>query len=363
MHYRQESQSYKTDDVTYMAEHITGDGIHEWAYQSEPQTILWCVRKDGKVASFTIDESFNVWAWALHDFKGAVESVAVGNGTAEDDVFFIVKRNINGTDVRYIERLAPLQYEDRTHAHFVFAGVERYAGGSAEIDDITQANPAVLTPASGHGFSTGDYLEITGVEGMEEINDRVVKLGATSGSGFQLETVDGTNFDTSAYTAYTGGGTAQPVIKTFDALSHLEGETVGIFGDGATYPDAEVDTDTHDVEAQDWITRAHIGIPQETELVLLPIAQVIGQYWRPTKVNVHVVDTMGLYYGQYEVSGEEIDFRHAADAIDTPVREETGRSFFRIPWNIDPEAMIEFRAVGHAPANIVGAQVIYEVYG
>ena len=52
---------------------------------------------------------------------------------------------------------------------------------SATITNITQANPGVVTTAAAHGFGNGTTLEITGVVGMTELNNkRWVAQGVTA---------------------------------------------------------------------------------------------------------------------------------------------------------------------------------------
>ena len=74
------------------------------------------------------------------------------------------------------------------------------------ITGITQASPGVVTAAA-HGYSTGDWVKISGVSGMVEINGDTFEVGATTTNTFELLDPFGNNFDTSALTAYTSGGT------------------------------------------------------------------------------------------------------------------------------------------------------------
>lgn len=74
------------------------------------------------------------------------------------------------------------------------------------ITGITQANPGVVT-ATAHGFSNGDIVEINGVVGMTEVNERRFKVANKADNTFQLTDEDtGANVDTSGYTAYSSAG-------------------------------------------------------------------------------------------------------------------------------------------------------------
>lgn len=70
------------------------------------------------------------------------------------------------------------------------------------ITNITKANPAVVTAAN-HPFSNGDKITITGVLGMTAINNQIFTVANATTDTFELSGID-----TSAYAAYTSGGSA-----------------------------------------------------------------------------------------------------------------------------------------------------------
>lgn len=75
------------------------------------------------------------------------------------------------------------------------------------ITAITKANPGVVTSAS-HGFVAGDWVFITGVVGMTQLNGKSFIVGTVTTNTFQLHTLDDAPLDTTAYTTYVSGGTA-----------------------------------------------------------------------------------------------------------------------------------------------------------
>jgi len=72
----------------------------------------------------------------------------------------------------------------------------------ATVSAVTQANPGQVTTSAAHGFETGDSISFTGVGGMTELN----------GNSYTITVVNTTTFtigaDTTAFTAFTSGGTA-----------------------------------------------------------------------------------------------------------------------------------------------------------
>lgn len=131
--YRYESDSYTGDDLTIMASHLLdGYTIDHWAYQKNPWSIIWCVRSDGALLSLTYNKAHEVWAWARHDTAGEFESVCCIPEGDEDGVYFIVKRTVNGSDYRYVERLHNRRLTGATGADgfFVDCGLT-YSGAPA----------------------------------------------------------------------------------------------------------------------------------------------------------------------------------------------------------------------------------------
>ena len=71
---------------------------------------------------------------------------------------------------------------------------------SKTITGATQTNPVNMTIV-GHGMTTGQYLQVTGVVGMTQLNDKIYTVTVVDADHVTLDGVDGT-----AFTAYTSGG-------------------------------------------------------------------------------------------------------------------------------------------------------------
>ncbi|MCC7462924.1 MAG: hypothetical protein IT480_10750 [Gammaproteobacteria bacterium] len=98
-------QGYETNDLTLLAEHITGPGIVEIAYQRRPVPTLYCVRSDGKMACLTLDRKQRVTAWWIWETAGIIESVASVPDGDEDAVWMAVQRQTALGIMRAIERV------------------------------------------------------------------------------------------------------------------------------------------------------------------------------------------------------------------------------------------------------------------
>lgn len=77
---------------------------------------------------------------------------------------------------------------------------------------ITAANPGVVTIA-GHGYSNGDWVQPDNIGGMVELEGRMFVVANKTTNTFELNDIDGNAVNTSAYTAFTSGGTFSKVYQ------------------------------------------------------------------------------------------------------------------------------------------------------
>lgn len=87
----------------------------------------------------------------------------------------------------------------------VWRDVSGLTGSNKNITDITQANPGNVL-AVAHGFTTGDRVFITGVNGMTEVNDLRYTITVIDVDNFTI------GVDTTGFTAYTSAGVARLVV-------------------------------------------------------------------------------------------------------------------------------------------------------
>jgi len=75
-----------------------------------------------------------------------------------------------------------------------------------KINNITQANPGVVTTRWAHGYSTNDPVKIVDVVGMTEVNDLDFKVTVLTTTTFEIDR------NTTGDTTYTSGGLAQKIL-------------------------------------------------------------------------------------------------------------------------------------------------------
>lgn len=79
-------------EISAVAPHIADDhhGIREMTYQQTPNSVVWIVLNDGRVASITLNREQNMNAWAQHDFGCSVLSMCSLPTTAGSDLCFML---------------------------------------------------------------------------------------------------------------------------------------------------------------------------------------------------------------------------------------------------------------------------------
>nr|WP_278651275.1 hypothetical protein [Burkholderia lata] len=105
MAYDFNTDSFRSQNLTRLAAHITESGVIDLAFQAEPTPVLWMVRADGVLVSMTYDRDENVCGFARHVTDGLFKSVCCIPGDEGDVLFAVVQRTINGATVQYVERL------------------------------------------------------------------------------------------------------------------------------------------------------------------------------------------------------------------------------------------------------------------
>ena len=199
--------TFKPASVTSIADHVISrfNNAVQLTHQAEPWGTIWMCRADGRLYGCTFSREQELAAWHHHELGGSTatrsygEVESVGTMPAQNDgyhqLWMVVKRRINGSDVRFVEYMeSRFDIEQpQEDAYFVDAGPASYSGA------------------------------------------------ATTSLG---------------------------------NLSHLEGETVEIWGDGASQPQQVVSGGTISCDS---VEKAAVGLPYTWRWESLPFDSAIDQ--------------------------------------------------------------------------------------
>ena len=157
---------YVGPDLSVLAEHLTEGGIVDMCWQQEPESVVWLARGDGKLLSITLEKEQEVTAWALHEgFAGTVESLASIPDAEGDQVWAVVRRTVNGSTVRYIERLSETT---RSDCSIVSTGASATVWGG--LSHLEGEQVAVVADGYYAGLFTVSGGQITLTTAATEIN-------------------------------------------------------------------------------------------------------------------------------------------------------------------------------------------------
>lgn len=102
--YSYDTDNYDGPDLTILAKHLTEScQLIDSAYEQDPNSMLFFVTTTGKINALTYVADQKVYAWSQLETKGCFESVVNLVSGPRDTVYTVVKRNINGTERRFIE--------------------------------------------------------------------------------------------------------------------------------------------------------------------------------------------------------------------------------------------------------------------
>ena len=144
--YNWQANGFVTGDLSLRSAHLfDGAEVVDMAYAKAPWPIVWCVSSGGKLLGLTYVPEQQVGAWHQHDTDGAFESCAVVAEGAEDVLYCVVRRTINGAQVRYIERMASRQFIDQQDGFFVDAGLTYRGAPSDTISGLSHLEGATVS--------------------------------------------------------------------------------------------------------------------------------------------------------------------------------------------------------------------------
>lgn len=121
------SDSYDGDELSLYASHLfEGKEIIYIAYAKAPYRIVFVVFDDGSLATLTYNKKQKLCGWGRQETQGTFESVAVIREGKEDIAYFVIKRNINGQDVKYVERTKSRIVKNAKTAFLVDCGLSAH---------------------------------------------------------------------------------------------------------------------------------------------------------------------------------------------------------------------------------------------
>lgn len=348
---------YTGTDLTVLSNHLFNPhSITEWCWAEEPLKIAWAVRDDGVLLSMTFLKEQEVMGWARHDTQGLFKSVATVQEGAEDVVYFCVQRQVGGKWVQYIEQMQSRIFPNDDDASaptivenswFVDCGLDYPLTYPSAGVSVSGASGVVVVTADAAVFAPGDvgkvwrggggFGTVTGYTSTTQItvtltSDIVEVIADQPGTAVPVP-------------IYSGQWSLTAPVTTVSGLSHLEGKTVKVLGDGNVFSDKVVTGGAITLDQP--CSRIIVGLGYTAQLQTLDIESaqgtIQGNRKKLGKLTVKVQNTRGIKYGPNFSQLTEVKQRGPSVPMGTPIPLFTG-SFEVImdpSWNVEGRVSIQ----------------------
>lgn len=328
MMYNWQAGGFVSSDISLRAAHLfDGLTIQDMAYSKAPRPILWFVSSNGTLLGLTYLPEQQISAWHRHDTQGGTfESCCVVSEAQEDVLYVSVKRSINGSTVRYIERMATRLITDPTQAFFVDAGVSYnfYSSGArAFITGLTHLygqTISILADGAVHTPKT-----------VTQSSNSYTGNGSTTTFAFTFNEYSSSNL------VVTVNGLVYPLATTYSVSLNYPSAGGSITFATAPANGATILIASYGVTLDVAATYVQAGLPITADLQTLPVAAQIdgafgyGRQKNVNKVWVRVKDASGMSIGP-DASHQTAAKQRTSEAYGSPPALITGE----IPVTISP---------------------------
>jgi hypothetical protein len=302
--YSELSKVYDGQDLSILSNHLfsTNKYIVSWGYAQNPHYVVWAVRSDGALLSFTLLKEQEVFAWTPCSTKGRYKDVVVIQENNLDRVYLMVERRVNGRWTKFIERMADREFEWAEDGWFVDCGLEL---------PFTTPNAYLIVEAA-----EGDNVEVVASAAVWAVG---IVGGVIRGGGGKMTILE-RRTDTHLQVRIDRPLTnlmAQDPLNTplpieagywrlslpateVSGLEHLEGQTVQILADGNLHSSQVVTGGK--VPLQRAATKVIVGIGYSSVAQTLPPTipggeNIDARIKDPLKASLRLRDSRGLKVG------------------------------------------------------------------
>lgn len=360
--YSNDNKAYLANDLTFFADHITESGISESAYQLNPDSIMWNIKKNGGLIGLTYDRLNSIFGWHNHNTKGTFESICVVEGaTDEEEVWVVCRRTINGSYVRNIEVFANRLQENMGALVYSDSATVFSAGEQYRINSIMNHTTYVEISYVGEsGLANGDNIKITntGLTAIDHQDFTIEALTQGESTGTFNLSKNGETFTTDSFDETTDGLLSR-VEFVITGLDHLDGEEVVVLGDGAVYPSQTVGEVDGGVGVVLNSSCNSVVCGLEYEMVLQPQSieispSTFGATKRISKVMLKLYQSLGgRVYSPSSDKEEKIQYRTTETAFGAGPPLYTGNIEIPIESSADLEAAIVIKNKQPVPMTVM----------
>lgn len=292
-----EDDAYRGFDMTRLASHISYGRISQMAYAQEPNRIVWAVRSDGVLLSMTYNRDEDVVGWSRNIMGG-----------------------VFGTGNAVVDSVVTIPGADGT--------------GSGQVKDSTERDEVWVIVMRTINGSTKRYIEVL---------ERDFETGHDQEDAYYADSL--ITYDGVAATVITG-------------LTHLEGQTVKVWADGAIFPDETVTSGQITLDTSASVVQIGLGYTHKLKTLKLDFGGVagtaVGKKKRITGLTFILLNSHTVSFGPDSANLTENDFRVVSDDMDAGAPLFTGEDTVDFEGDWSDDARIYLESDDPAPFTLLG---------
>jgi len=305
--YNWQANGFITGDLSLRAPHLFDNfTIVDMSLSKSPIPIVWAVSSSGKLLGLTYVPEQQIGAWHQHDTDGTFESVACVSEGNDDVTYCVIKRIIEGSEVRYVERMGTRLFATQRDNFFVDCGAT-YNGTNTDTN-------RTVTVSGGTNYTKGETVTVTvnynlfnAPPSVADKNDAIVIVDGTTlyrltilGTSSQTVATAKLDKDLPASLRNTAITTYEVARDKISGLSFLEGKKLNILADGAVHPQRTVSSGEISLERAASVV--HLGLPYKSDLNTLPMALQVEAFGQGRVKNLNhvwlrVLESSGIFAG------------------------------------------------------------------
>ncbi|HLP68075.1 MAG TPA: hypothetical protein VK181_11210, partial [Rhizobium sp.] len=295
--------------------------IISWAFSRTPYRVLWCVKVDGRLLSFTYVPEHNIYAWSSNSTNGYALEIANVLESGIDTPYIAVRRE-NGV---FIERMVYRAFETVEDIWSVDSGLSTsLTYPTADIAVVDLDDTAWTVTADAAIFSAGDVgKHFRAGGGMGVV---IASPSSTTLTVEKVVDIVDRRPQQDRYPDFAEGDwSLTSPITTVSGLRHLANQTIEVLADGSYLGEFVVSaTGTITLDAPASKIIAGLGFDGYIETLPLTASdQVIdNRRKRPVGVALRVEESRGLWYGVPDHMYEMFD--RTTERYGEPTRFQSG---------------------------------------
>jgi len=357
--YSFDTDGFSDPDLTLAAEDIARGNIKRMAFQKEPNGIVWFCLENGSLIGLTYLRDQDVVGWHSHVLGGtdvSVKDIISIPGVEQDEVWAIVERTIDGSTVKYVEKLSD-DFRDKTINDATF------------MDSFITATPdapaATLTPAATTGtvtFTAGSSVFSASDVGRHIRSGTAKAIITAYTSGTEVTARIVVDFPSTSAISSGSWTLSSDSVSGYD---HLEGESVVILADGAVHPNVTVASGVVELNAQYTTVHVGLGYTQAMRTLHLEGGSATGTSYgsrsRLTTLVMRFFESVGAKYKASTGDLKDLTFRNISDISDEGVPLFSGEKEVKPPAGWGNQNWVEIVQEQPLPMTLLGYVAKIEV--